>query len=137
MSRIIHTQKPGQTRLKLLRNLAHSIRTYKQQDHGDVLRDKDVLAFIALTLRAVGESVEQTIEAWEKRGYWIKAERFHQEWSWVSQAAGELSQALVLENWDLARQVCERIAVEIEEISVPVKMRSTTPWRGAWEHWKD
>ena len=41
-------------------------------------------------LEAIDESIEQSVAAWEKRGYWLKADRFRQEWRW----AGDLGRRM-------------------------------------------
>ena len=43
---------------------------------------RDLAAFIAISLEKIFETVETSVVAWEKKGYWVKADRFRLEWEW-------------------------------------------------------
>ena len=90
MSRIIHTQKPGKIRNQHRRTIAEVLRrlSQKPQLDGEV---NDMAALIVFSLHDIADTVEQTIDAWERRDYYMKAERFHQEWRWLNRITDELS----------------------------------------------
>ncbi|MCS6907468.1 MAG: hypothetical protein RML93_06255 [Anaerolineales bacterium] len=54
----------------------------------------NIASFIALSLDEIENSVQQTSAAWEKKGYWVKADHFYQEWSWVGEAKRRLINAV-------------------------------------------
>ena len=43
----------------------------------------DLVAFIALALLEIDANIEKTVAPWEKRDYWVKADRFRMQWGWA------------------------------------------------------
>ena len=97
---------------------------------------KDLLAFMLLTLKKIASSVDLSASAWEKRDYWLKADRFRLDWSWVSQSIDSLHVSLSEEDWGAAAASCSLIARHIQNIKVPTRARTEQPWVGAWQKWK-
>ncbi len=93
---------------------------------------RDVLAFLMLTLREISASVERTAEAWEDRGYWVKADRFRREWSWSEVFAHELSTALRRQDWEGAAGITERMREHLAAAGYPSRGVRGEPWQGAW-----
>jgi hypothetical protein len=48
---------------------------------------KDLVAFIVLSLQEINNTIDSSVEAWEKRGYWIKADRFRMDGTGLKQPA--------------------------------------------------
>ncbi len=61
----------------------------KQSQPDDSTRD--LAAYIGMALIEIGETIDISVQAWEKRGYWVKADRFRMEWEW----AGSLGKAMM------------------------------------------
>ncbi|MBC8503858.1 MAG: hypothetical protein ISR58_17350 [Anaerolineales bacterium] len=75
MSKVINPNRPGKERDCLRKAVALALREMmKSPEHDDNMRD--MAAFIALSLEAISETIETTVTAWEKRDYWVKADRF-------------------------------------------------------------
>lgn len=92
---------------------------------------RDLTAFIVLTLHQIDATIDETCRAWEKRDYWIKADRFRQEWLWARTAAGKLEQAVVENKWQLMPAVVQDMARHLQNVTVP-KRDWGTPWVGAY-----
>jgi hypothetical protein len=132
MSRIIHTEGAGKDRPRLLKSISLAIRELGKQTSLDE-QTLDLLAYLVFALEAIATGIEESVIAWEKRGYWIKADRFRMEWQWAGQLAARLRTALLQGNWAEASQLTAQIAQKISHITVPEHHRLGKPWVGAWK----
>jgi len=132
MSRIIHTEGAGKDRPRLLKSISLAIRELGKQTSLDE-QTLDLLAYLVFALEAIAAGIEESVIAWEKRGYWIKADRFRMEWQWAGQLAARLRTALLQGNWAEASQLTAQIAQKISHITVPEHHRLGKPWVGAWK----
>jgi len=132
MSRIIHTEGAGKDRPRLLKSISLAVRELGQQTSLDE-QTLDLLAYLVFALETIAAGIEESVIAWEKRGYWIKADRFRMEWQWAGQLAARLRTALLQENWAEASQLTAQIAQKISHITVPEHHRLGKPWVGAWK----
>lgn len=134
MSRVIHTQSPASLRKRLLREIATVLQEGKKSDvKPDQLRD--MFAFISLTLTRIEHSVKQTTTAWEKRGYWLKADRFRLEWLWVSQINNKIEPQLHSDEVQAdALILLAELAGYMQSIQ-PKKRGRKDVWKGAWSQW--
>ena len=131
MSRIINTDSTGKQRSQLSRAAAVALRQLSQQtEFGDEARD--LAAFIALALKAIHDGIDPSVAAWEKRGYWLKADRFRMEWSWTNVLAGKMRTAVLQEDWSSAAVIAVQVAQRLKDVEVPKRNRIGTPWVGAW-----
>ena len=86
MTRIINLNGVGKQRKRLTREVVLAVRELvRQNDITDETRD--LAALIALNLQAIYETIDLTVAAWEKRDYWVKADRFRLEWAWSGSLA--------------------------------------------------
>lgn len=92
---------------------------------------RDLTAFIVLTLRQIDETIDETCTAWEKRDYWIKADRFRNDWFWTKGAEAKLQQAVMENKWNLVPAVVKEMAKHLQNVNVP-KRDWGTPWEGAY-----
>jgi hypothetical protein len=92
---------------------------------------RDLTAFIVLTLRQIDETIDETCKAWEKRDYWIKADRFRQEWIWTNSAEAKLREAVLENKWNLVPGVVKEMAKHLQNVTIP-KRDWGTPWDGAY-----
>lgn len=135
MSRVIRSESGSQARMKMLKQVAYALQASMGEEKTQE-EQNDLLAFMLAALERVASSVDQSASAWEKRGYWLKADRFRRDWSWVSQSIDSLSAALREEDGGAAAIACSLIAPHIQNIKVPKRMQVQRPWEGAWNHWK-
>jgi hypothetical protein len=132
MSRIIHTEGAGKDRPRLLKSISLAVCELGKQTSLDE-QTLDLLAYLVFALEAIAAGIEESVIAWEKRGYWIKADRFRMEWQWAGQLAARLRTALLQGNWAEASQLTAQIAQKISHITVPEHHRLGKPWVGAWK----
>ena len=136
MSRVIQTDGVGKERNRLLRGIVISIRELMKQTKPDSTT-KDLAAFISIALLAVDNTIERTVAPWEKRNYWVKADHFRQEWSWVKPRGEELRSAAFDEDWPAVAAIAANVGIKLNKIKVSDKHRMGTPWVGAWSKLQD
>jgi hypothetical protein len=131
LSRIINTETIGKERTRLSKEIVLAIRELMQQkEPGPVAQD--LAAFIVLALRNISGAIDDSVQAWEKRGYWVKADRFRMDWAWSAKLAETLYQALMKADWGGVAQAAVQIAMKLNKIEVSPNHRLGTPWVGAW-----
>ncbi len=134
MSRVVRTESATRTRERLTQVIALALRGLLEGDLGDgQLRDR--LAFTALALDEIASSANDTCSAWEKRGYWVKADRFRAEWSWVEQPRRELREALQAGDIPAAAARAVGLLVRLASIHIPARLQASRPWENAWDSW--
>lgn len=132
MSRIISTQNPGKIRNQHRRTVAEALRRLSQKAQLDG-EAKDLAALIVFSLHGMADTVEQTVDAWEKRDYYIKAERFRQEWRWLNRITDELSAVIYEGRWDELAPVLARLTPHFADIRIKKMTRKPNLWQDAYE----
>ena len=94
---------------------------------------RDLVAFMSMALLEITKTIDLTVEPWEKRGYWVKADRFRREWSWAEKLGDKLYSALSAEDWHEIAQITAQLAEKLSQEKVPARHRLGAPWTGAWE----
>ncbi len=135
MSRIINPDSAGKERSRLTRAVVLAIRELAQQAEPGA-EARDLAAFITLALSIISETIDVSVAAWEKRGYWVKADRFRMDWAWSGQYAERMSRAVLSEDWASVAQIAAQTAQKLNKIVVPPGHRLGRPWVGAWEELK-
>ena len=135
LSRIINPESSGKERTRLTKAIVLAVRELAQQTRPGV-ESCDLAAFIVLALAIVAETIDISVAAWEKRGYWVKADKFRMDWDWAAQFSEKLRIALLAEDWAGVAQVATQTAMRLNKITVPVGHRLGRPWVGAWEKLK-
>ena len=132
LSRVINPDGVGKERKRLTRAVVLALRELMLQPEPND-KSKDLAAFISIALMEIFDTVDQSVAAWEKRGYWVKADRFRMEWNWT-QKTGEAMRAAVLEgNWGRVAENAAITAQKLMSTQVPVRHRLGTPWVGSWK----
>ena len=128
----IKTTESGTTlRNRLARSIVLAIRTLMQQGNPDE-KSLDMAAYIVLALEKINETIEAAMVAWEKRDYWVKADQFRREWSWIEGSQARLKAAVLAQDW--AQIATEAISVgqRFSNVKIAEKNRIGEPWIGAW-----
>ena len=136
MSRVIQINGVGKERTQLTRATVLALRELAQQSE-PTSKSRDLVAFIIITLEQINRTVEESVLAWEKRGYWIKADRYRLDWSWTLKISKDLRQALFGEDWQKVAQSCVDLASKLNSVKLPKRHTLGTPWDGAWEKLAD
>jgi hypothetical protein len=135
VGRVINLESAGKDRTRLTKGVVLAVRELAQQT-GPGDESRDLAAFIALALQLVSETIDVSVAAWEKRGYWVKADRFRMEWAWAGQLAGKMRAAVLTEDWETVALVAAQSAQRLGKITVPPGHRLGRPWVGAWKELK-
>ncbi|HXD10162.1 MAG TPA: hypothetical protein VN653_08875 [Anaerolineales bacterium] len=132
MSRVINPDSAGKDRTRLTKAIVLAVRELaKQKDVTDEARD--LAAFIALALKTIAEGIDVSVAAWEKRDYWIKADKFRMEWMWSGQVADKMKVALFTDDWGTIAMLMPQIAQKFSKIQVSENHRLGKPWVGAYK----
>jgi hypothetical protein len=135
LGRVINPDGVGKERTRLTRAIVLAIRELMKQTE-PTNQTRDLAAFISLALAAVDETIDVSVTAWEKRGYWLKADRFRLEWDWAKILGEKMRQALLTEDWAQVAASAVRVAEKLQSVKVPQRHRLGTPWVGAWDKLK-
>jgi hypothetical protein len=100
------------------------------------MEQADLLAYLTLLLERISATVERSASAWEKRGYWVKADRLRLEWAWVGEAHRKAEDTLrkgtsVRE----ALATLTELRAKTEPFAGSSRRRTPSPWAGAAEAW--
>ena len=132
MSRIIATESVGQQRSRLRRTIAEALRRLATKPALD-RESLDLAALIVFSLRRLEEGVEQTATAWEKRDYYLKADRFRREWEWLDDTAHALETALLLGDQARLPEILARLFPKFADITIARYTRSEALWDGCYQ----
>jgi hypothetical protein len=132
LTRVINPDSAGKERNHLARAIVLAIRELMKQTQPDQ-HSRDLAAFISLARTEIAESIDVSVGAWEKRGYWVKAERFRMEWEWAGRMGREMKKALLANDWASIAGASVSIAQRLMKIKIPERHRLGTPWVGAWD----
>ena len=79
------------------------------------------------------EGIDISVAAWEKRDYWIKADKFRMEWMWTGQVADKMKVAIFTNDWGTIAMLMPQIAQKFGKIMVSDNHRLGKPWVGAYQ----
>jgi hypothetical protein len=131
LSRVINPDNVGKERTRLSKCVVLATRELvKQPELGDQARD--LAAFISLALGRIFETVDVTVGPWEKRDYWVKADKFRNEWAWAEFYSRHMKQAVLNEDWENITKISMRTAQKLCKITVSPGHHLGQPWVGAW-----
>jgi hypothetical protein len=132
MSRVINPESAGKERTQLSKAVVLAVRELAKQT--DVTNEaKDLAAFIALALKNISEGIDVSVTAWEKRGYWVKADRFRMDWVWTGQVADKMKVAIFTNDWGTIAMLMPQIAQKFNKIVISENHRLGKPWVGAFK----
>lgn len=132
MSRIINLESAGKDRTRLTKGIVLAIRELAKQA-GPGPESRDMAAFISLALSVISEGIDVSVAAWEKRGYWVKADKFRMEWLWADQYATKMRTAVLADDWATVALLMTQTAQKLGKITVPAGHRLGRPWVGAYK----
>jgi len=132
LSRVINPESAGKERTQLTKAIVLAVRELAKQ--AEVTNEaKDLAAFIALALKSISEGIDISVAAWEKRDYWIKADKFRMEWMWTGQVADKMKVAIFTDDWGTIAMLMPQIAQKFSKIMVSNNHRLGKPWVGAYQ----
>lgn len=132
MSRVINPDSAGKDRTRLSKSVVVCVRELAKQTEVTA-EAKDMAAFIALALESIADGIDASVAAWEKRGYWVKADRFRMEWMWAGQYASKMRDAVLADDWAAIAMLLPQIAKKFGRTVVSDNHRLGKPWMGAYK----
>ncbi len=132
MGRVINLENSGKERNKLTKSIVKAIRELMNQQKTDLLTH-DLAAYIAISLENINQTVDVSVTAWEKRGYWLKADKFRLDWEWTEQYGKQMREAVLSEDWATIANLSAKIALKLSKIQIAPKNRIGEPWVGSWD----
>ena len=76
-------------------------------------------------------TIDESVAAWEKKDYWVKADRYRLDWEWTLSSGNKMKQAVLNEDWGTIALTAAQVAQKLNTIKVSDKHRLGTPWVGA------
>jgi hypothetical protein len=136
LSRLIKTDTAGKDRTRLTKSIVLAVRELARQK--DVTPEaQDLAAFIALALQTIADGIDESVAAWEKRGYWVKADRFRMEWLWSGQTASKMKNAVLTDDWGTIAMLMPQIAQRLGKIQIAENHRLGKPWAGIYKRMRE
>lgn len=136
MGRVINLQGAGKDRKRLTREVVLALQELIRQIEPNA-QTRDLAAFISINLEAISQTIDLSVAAWEKRGYWVKADRFRLEWAWSERLARVLKEDVLVENWPGVAVTAAQVGEKLSQVRLPEHHRLGTPWVGSWEKLKN
>lgn len=133
MSRVINPEGAGKERNRLVKSIVLAMRELMRQSEPDD-HSRDLAAYIALALLEINGTVESSVAAWEKKGYWVKADRFRMDWMWTERMGQQMRQAVLNDDWATIALTVAQLGSKLNNVDVPARNRLGTPWVGAYKH---
>ncbi len=131
MSRLVKPDGVGKQRDRLIKGVTLALRALAGKPQLDE-EARDMVAFIALALREVQETIDVTCLAWEKRDYWLKADQFRREWDWTRTMADKLEKVVLENQWqDLPAHMAGMMHY-LAKVNLPKRNTLGEPWLGAY-----
>jgi hypothetical protein len=131
LSRVINPESSGKERTKLTKTIVKAIRELMVQKEPNKLT-KDLTAYISIALMEIHKTVDVSVEAWEKRGYWLKADKFRLDWEWTEIFSVQMRDSLLNDDWAGIALLSAKIAQKFANIQITQKNRLGEPWHDAF-----
>ena len=132
MGRVINTNSPGKRRNSFMRTCAEILRRLSQKKQVDH-ETKDMVAMLVYCLRSIDDTIEESVRAWEKRGYWKKADDFQQKWWWASRLSTDIEKLVRSGDWAELPTMMVTLFPHFSDIHVNKMTRNQSLWDGCYQ----
>jgi len=134
VAQIIKTSTPGKERERLSKAIIVTIRDFMRQQEPNEATN-DMVAFIILALQEISSGIEQSVLAWEKRGYWVKADKYRLEWQWTGEMSIKLQSSFKDKDWETIAGDLMAAMAKFSDIKVSDRHRMGKPWQNAHKNY--
>lgn len=131
MGRLITIDSTGTARQRLRRTIAEALRHLMAKPQLDE-EARDLAALIVFALREIGEGVERSATVWDKRHYYIKADRLRADWEWADKTAERMAGLIRVGDWVRLPVVLADLVPRFADVTVNKATRSKALWTGAY-----
>ena len=131
MARIIATGETAAKRRNAhLRSCAEVVRLLAERRGFDA-EAQDMAAFLVFSLRGIYETIDESAQAWDDKGYWKKAEHLREAWRWSRTSADELERLLLADRWDEVPPALISLLPHLGGVTINAITRDADWWCGA------
>jgi hypothetical protein len=131
VSKVYNPDSAGKDRNRLSKTIVLALRELMKQPEPNA-ETRDIAAYVVLALEEISKNIDVSVEAWEKRGYWVKADRFRLDWEWSGKLSKELQKALIAEDWGNVAMTAVKIGGKFNKLTIAEHHRLGAPWVGAY-----
>ena len=128
----INKETTGKERNQLIRNTLLAIRELNQSVEVNN-NTKDLIAYISLNLKEIYQGIDSSVQAWEKRGYWVKADKFRLEWMWTDSISTRITKALMSENYVDVIAALPKIFEKFQDTTLPKSAKLPADYVGSFD----
>ncbi len=130
MSTITNRTSPLAERKQLLKIIATCLQEY-EPIKDNIHEGEDILALIYLSLERIQLLIKQTLKAWEERNYWVKADQFKEEWTWVEGFIDQYYPELICGNRGQITRINSELSRICNDLRIKPSIKHDKPWKGA------
>lgn len=135
MGRTINLDSAGKERTKLTKEIVLAMReVMTQREENDQLFD--LVAFLIQSIEKVNKTIDVSVAAWEKRDYWLKADRFRLDWDWTADVPKKLQTILDNHDWGQLADIVALVSQKLKKVIVAKNHRLGSPWLGAYKRYQ-
>lgn len=131
MSRVINLDGPGKRRNHWRRSVAEALRRLMAKPELDA-EARDLAALIVFGLRGIAGTIEESVDAWERRNYYLKADRFRLEWEWAGESAEQMATTIRSGSWVELPTQFAKLMPHFSDIRVVKLTRKPETWKGCY-----
>jgi hypothetical protein len=132
MSPVINLSDPGRRRNEARRTIAEILRHLMLKRELDA-EAKDMASALVFNLREVAQTIQTSVAAWEKRNYYLKADRFYLEWEWVEPTAQRLRELILHDHWDHLPRELAQLATRFGDVRITRLTRDASAWDSSYD----
>ncbi len=135
MSQVINRNNYASQRASYLRFISTALECFDEKKT-TADEQRDIAVFILLTLIEIQKTIQKTIQPWEKRGYWVKADQFRAEWQWVDIVCNGLKKKIQHQEWKAVKNELNVIREACLNSPPYQRLQVKDPWEGSWQKWQ-
>jgi len=131
VARLIKTgETPAKKRHACMRSCAEALRLLAQRTTFDE-EARDMTAFVVFNLRGVYQTIDDSAQVWDERGYWKRAEALRETWRWSRTTADRMRKLILTDKWEEIIPVLLELVPRVNSITVANITRDADWWCGA------
>jgi hypothetical protein len=130
VSRIFKAESNSTQRNRLSKGIVLALRELMQQTEPNDL-SVDLVCFVSVALDNIYKTIDDSVVAWEKKGYWVKADRFRREWEWTQKSSIGIKEAVRVNDWAKLALLVAEVGIKFNKVTISPHHRLGTPWIGA------
>lgn len=91
-----------------------------------------MVAFLVFNLRGIFQTIDESAQTWDDRGYWKKSEALRERWRWTRTLADTLETIVRAGAWETLPPHLISLAGQLSDVTVTAITRDADWWCGAY-----